>query len=304
MTFRRDPPPAPASCRLGSVCERVLAITALGLGAALGASAMELNLPPIHGELNGDFKALQLVGAPQIHWVFTLEANSDRAHRATLKADGTGTRVVAAVQLDETGEGSWRITEGRIEFKSWLNGQFTAGSAEVSGEGRWQARALSGDFTLKVRDVNLSELAAFADPEKTYVRTANGKVEGIIRVRVRAGALSGGDSALRLPPGTTATVTFVPSPGLLTSYVPAQVLKHYPGIEAIELGKTPLEAKVLQLVYHPEGDAQGRGARLRIEGRPLDPKIIAPLELEVNFTGPLESLLRKALDSRLKVGAK
>ena len=50
-------------------------------------------------------------------------------------------------------------------------------------------------------------------------------------------------------------------------------------------------------------DEAGRGARLRIEGRPRDPKLVAPLELDVNFTGPLESLVRKALDSRLKIGA-
>ncbi|MBS0662031.1 MAG: hypothetical protein JSR48_02115, partial [Verrucomicrobia bacterium] len=102
---------------------------------------------------------------------------------------------------------------------------------------------------------------------------------------------------------TVGTVYFVPSPGLLTSYVPEQVRKLYPGIAAIEMGVTPLEAKVLRLTFHPDGDEAGRGARLRIEGRPRDPKLIAPLELDVNFTGPLESLVRKALDSRLKIGA-
>ncbi|MDB6128439.1 MAG: hypothetical protein JWM35_2335 [Verrucomicrobia bacterium] len=274
----------------------------LGLALVTEARPAGLQLPPIHGELSGDFKSLQLAGAPQIHWSLTIETGDEHAHRAIFKADGPGTHLVAAVQLDETGEGSWRISEGQVELKSWFAGQFTSGRADVSGEGRWQDNALSGDITLKLRDVNLGELAKFADPDKTYVRTATGKIEGIIRARIRNGAISAGDSALRLPTGTVATVTFAPSPGLLTGYVPAQVLKLYPGIGAIELGKTPLEAKVLQLVFHPEGDAEGRGARLRIEGRPLDPKIIAPLELEVNFTGPLESLLRKALDSRLKVG--
>ena len=274
----------------------------LGLAPIARVYPAGLQLPPIQGELSGDFKSLQLVGSPPVHWSLTFEASSEHANRSTFKADGTGTHLVAAVQLDETGEGSWRISEGQLELKSWFGGQFTSGRVEVSGEGRWQNNELSGEFTLKLRDVDLGELARFADPDKAYVRTASGKIEGIIRARVRSGAISAGDSALRLPPKTVATVTFAPSPGLLTSYVPAQVLKLYPGIAAIEMGKTPLEAKLLQLVFHPDGDSEGRGARLRIEGRPLDPKIIAPLELEVNFTGPLESLLRKALDSRLKVG--
>ena len=111
------------------------------------------------------------------------------------------------------------------------------------------------------------------------------------------------DAALTLAVGPAALVTFRPSPGLLTSYVPEAVRKRYPGLEAIELGKTPLEARVLRLTYSSAPDAAGRVGVLRIEGQPHDRKYIAPLELDVNISGAVENLLRKVLDSRLKVAA-
>ena len=141
-----------------------------------------------------------------------------------------------------------------------------------------------------------------ADAEKKYFVTAEGRVDGTIRVKWSDGKFALGDSALALAPGPAALVTFQPSPGLLTSYVPEAVRKHYPGLEAIELGKTPLEARVLRLTFSPAGDAAGRAGVLRIEGQPHDPQYIAPLELDVNISGQVESLLRKVFDSRLKIG--
>ena len=270
------------------------------LGA--GSRAAELKLPPISGQLAGDFQPRQLAGAPGLHWVLTLDSAGENRRTATLAADGPGAHLRVELQLDGAGEGTWRVVEGRVELKPWLGGQLTAGTVEVAGEGRWQGGLPTGDLTLTLREVDLGELMRLADAEHAYVRTAAGRVEGTVGVRLREGVASAGKSMLRVPPGTVGTVTFTPSPGLLTSYVPEQVRKLYPGIEAIEMGRTALEAKMLRLTFHPDGDTQGRGAQLRIEGRPLDPKIIAPLELDVNFTGPLESIVRKALDSRLKVG--
>lgn len=270
-----------------------------GPGVARGA---ELLLPPVSGQIGGKFQPLQLAGAPELSWSVTLTVPSADRRTGELAADGAGTRLRVRFDLDAAGNGTWRIVEGRIELKAWLNGQLTAGTAELAGQGTVQNGEIGGDLTAQLRNVDLGELARFADHEQAYVRSAEGRVEGLVGVRIRAGAVSAGESRLALPAGTVGTVYFVPSPGLLTSYVPAQVRKLYPGIEAIEMGVTPLEAKVLRLTFHPDGDEAGRGARLRIEGRPRDPKLVAPLELDVNFTGPLESLLRKALDSRLKIG--
>jgi hypothetical protein len=271
-----------------------------GLGGGLFAA--ELKVPPINGQLTGDFQPFQLPGAPALHWTLTLESRAENERTGLLVAEGPGTHLRLEMLLDAAGEGTWHVTEGRVELKPWLNGQLTAGTVEVTGQGRWAGGALSGDLALRLKDVDLGELLRFADADHTYVQSAEGRVEGTVGLRLRGGAVSAGESALSLPAGSLAVIFFRPSPGLLTNYVPAAVRQAYPGIEAIELGVTPLEAKVLRVTFHPDGDESGRGARLRIEGRPRDPKLIAPLELDVNFTGPLESVVRKALDSRLKIG--
>ncbi len=276
----------------------LLALT--GISAASGA---DLLLPPVAGEISGKFQPLQLPGAPELTWKLVLASPGEGSRSGELVAEGAGTRLRVRLELDASGNGTWRLVEGRVELKAWLNGQLTAGSTELAGQGTLRDGRIDGEVTAQLHDVDLGELARFADNEKAYVRAAEGRVEGRVGVRIRNGAVSAGESRLMLPAGTVGTVYFVPSPGLLTSYVPAQVRKLYPGIEAIEMGVTPLEAKVLRLTFHPDGDEAGRGARLRIEGRPRDPKLVAPLELDVNFTGPLESLVRKALDSRLKIGS-
>jgi hypothetical protein len=287
-------------------CSALTLLAMAGVAGAWPARAADpsppaLLVPAISGELGGDFQMLSIAGAPALHWKFSAEHAEGNRRTATFTADGDGTKVVLSIETDEAGHATWRVADSRIALKNWLGGQLIHGSARVAGQGTMSAAGISGDLTVELTDADLGEIAAFADAEKKYVRTASGKVGGTIGIRWRAGKIHAGDSQLGLAKGTVATVTFVPSPGLLTSYVPAQVLKAYPGIEAIEMGRTPLEAKVLSLVFHPDGDEQGRGARLRIEGRPLDPKIIAPIELDVNFTGPLESVVRTVLDSRLKV---
>jgi len=288
----------PARRRSWRLC---LALAAAVVGTA-GLGAAEPRIPPISGRLEGDFQPLQLAGAPALHWTLELASRSENERAGVLVADAPGTHLRVELNVDAAGEGTWRVVEGRIELKPWLNGLVAAGVATVSGGGRLDGGKFSGDVQVRLAEVDLGELIHFADADHAYVRSAEGRVEGTVTVRLRAGVVSAGEGELRLPAGTLGTVFFAPSPGLLTSYLPAQVQKVYPGIAAIEMGVTPLEAKVLRLAFHPDGDRQGRSARLRIEGRPRDPKLIAPLELDVNFIAPLESLARKMFDSRLRIG--
>ena len=284
---------------------RGVAALFLASGGTMAAAAASwgggMFLPPLTGHLAGNFSLTAVPGAPPIHWDLKLSNSTPEIRSGQLALTGPDTAAHADIALDAAGDGTWRLRDGRLALKPWLNGQFSTGEVTLTGEGTVQQGVLAGEVTLELRDLDLGELVDFADAAHKYVRTAKGRVEGRVRVRLSAAPLSFvGD--LRLAMGTTAVVTLVPSPGLLTSYVPEQVRKLYPGIEAIELGQTALEARELHLRFHPEGDAAGRSAVLRIEGHPLDPQIIAPLELDVNISGPLENLLRKALDSRLHLG--
>ncbi|MSU70329.1 MAG: hypothetical protein EXS39_06080 [Opitutaceae bacterium] len=274
----------------------------LMVAAVIGSNAGELTLPPLTGELAGDFTPLTLAGAPRLHWTLTLQSPAPAARTAQLVISGLETAGRLEARFDATGAGTWRLLDGRVGLKPWLNGQLTVGEIALAGEGTLRGSALAGTVTLEVHGVDLNELLKFADADRKYVRAAEGRVEGSILVHLVAGAPASFEGGLRLVKGTTGVISLQPTPGLLSNYVPEPVRKLYPGIEAIEQGLTPLEASVLRLTLHPAGDAQGRSAVLRIEGRPRDPKFIAPLELDVNIAGPVENLMRKVLDSRLKIG--
>lgn len=276
------------------------ALFALG-GAALGHGAA-LALPPIAGEISGDLSPLALKDAPALHWKLTLQSPGPGERVARFAADGAESQLRAEARLDAQGDGVWRITAGHLALKSWLAGLLMAGEADITGKGTVKDGVLDGNVTLTLTGIDLGELLRFADAEQKIFRSAEGRVEGTVVLRVRAGEILPGDAVLHLMVGTVALISLQPSPGLLTAYVPEQVRKLYPGIAAIEMGQTPLEARVLRLTYHPDKDAAGRSAQVRIEGRPRDPKLIAPLELDLNLTGPVESLVRKMLDSRLQLG--
>ena len=277
------------------------ALLALG-GAVTPGLAAEWRLPPLTGQLAGEFTPVKLAGAPTLHWTLALENPAPAARVASLTADGTDTHVRAEVQMDAGGDGTWRLTEGRVGLKSWLGGQLTAGDVGATGEGTLLAGAMAGGLTLRLSGVDLGELLRFADADKKYFRAAEGRVAGTIRVTFAGGTFALGECTLALADGTIGLVSFFPNPGLLTGNVPAQVRKLYPGLEAIELGRTPLEARVLRLSVRTTPDEAGRRAFVRLEGRPHDPKLFAPLEIDINVTAELERVVRNLLAMRLTAG--
>jgi len=132
--------------------------------------------------------------------------------------------------------------------------------------------------------------------------SARGRVDGSVTLRrTKAGVQIGGGS-LALRAGETADLRLAPTPGLLSSSLPETVLKYYPGLGKIETGEVPLRAERLEVAFTPGGDAQGRTAVVRIVGGPVDPNLRAPVDLNVNVRGPLESLIKFGTDSRLRFG--
>jgi hypothetical protein len=287
--------------RDGMVCPRRLfqPIASLLLAAAVAHGAGPV-LPPLAGELSGDFTPLQLAGAPTVHWTLTLRPEPGGIRVVQLTLDGPGTHLRGDARLDAAGYGSWRVTESEVDLKPWLGGQLAAGSAAVVAEGTVQAGGVSGDFNLRVRNLDLGELLRVADAEKKHFQSAQGRVEGTVQVHLRDGVWSRGEIALAIPAGTAALILLQPAPGLLSGYIPASVRRQYNGIEAIELGQTPLEARVLRLTYSPAGDAVGHNAVVHLEGQPQDRKYVAPLVLDLNFSGEVE----RALDGFLKMSVK
>lgn len=132
--------------------------------------------------------------------------------------------------------------------------------------------------------------------------SARGRVDGLVSLhRTKAGVQIGGGT-LALRAGETADLRLAPTPGLLSSTLPETVLKYYPGLGKIETGEVPLRADLLEVAFTPGGDAQGRTAVVRIVGGPVDPNLRAPVDLNINIRGPLESLIKFGTDSRLRFG--
>jgi hypothetical protein len=151
----------------------------------------------------------------------------------------------------------------------------------------------------EARGLELPRIAALLPP---VVASAAGRLDGRLSVRREEGGFQLGNGRLALREGESAEVRFAPSPGLLSSQLPDLVRRHYPGLIQLEAGGVPLLARELEIRLTPAGDAEGRTARIRLKGGPADPALQAPVELEVNVRGPLDSLVQFGTHHRVRFG--
>lgn len=384
----------------------LLLLAPCGLRAA--PTGLPWKIPPLDGELAGEFTVRATPEAPVLTWKISARTARPRERMIDLAIDGPGLRVRLAAVLDPAGEGTWELREAEVDVGRWLpsiaalwpdfplgplviGGHVKAqGAGGVSGgvprgrlqltlrdgrvddaahkvqlegiagtigveelsplrtapaqrltwtHGRYDVAefgaghvvlALDGD-QLRIAELRLAafggELALSAmqvsltrpEAEMTatisgidaalvlplfpqFATAARGRLDGSLSLRRDAEGIHVGAGRLALPAGAVADVLLKPSAGLLTSSLPESVRKHYPGLADLEAGRVPLRAEVLEIVIDPAGDAEGRTARVRLAGGPVDPRMRAPIDLTVNVRGPLESLFKFASDSRLNWG--
>lgn len=195
---------------------------------------------------------------------------------------------------------------GHVEF-TLVGDRVEVGEASLEvfgGEivlGAFAFSTLSRDFAVVARiiGVELTQVLPLLPP---VLATAEGQVDGLVTLSRTPAGLAIGTGRLALRSGRTAEVRLTPTPGLISGTLPPKVLEHYPGLGGIEAGRIPIRAEVFELAFTPGGDAQGRTASVRLAGGPFDPALRAPIDLTVNVTGPLESLLKFGTHSRLKFG--
>jgi hypothetical protein len=142
-----------------------------GLVAWPGATrAAEFSLPPVSGELSGDYTPLNLPGAPTLHWQLGVALDKGDTRALTLLAEGSGTTLRLALELTDLASGTWRIEEGKAEIAPWLAavlprfgsefvGASAAGRVEAKGEGTWQDGQPAGRATIMLRDGRLDDPA-------------------------------------------------------------------------------------------------------------------------------------------------
>jgi hypothetical protein len=183
-----------------------------------------------------------------------------------------------------------RVTSSLIDV---FGGELQVGSLVMS--------TLRPEFSVDARmiGVDVDQVLFLLPP---VLASARGQLDGHVALTRDDSGIKIGAGTLSLRPGETAELRLAPTPGLLSASIPATVLQHYPGLRKIETGETPLRAETLEVTFTPEGDADGRTASVHIVGGPADPNLKAPIHLQVNVRGPLQSLIKFGTNSRLRFG--
>ncbi len=115
----------------------------------------EWKLPPVDGELSGDFDAVMLGGAPKLKWTVTLRTERPRERQVEFLIEGYGLRLKGDARVDPLGEGNWRLAEAQIDLGVWfgwlaphaapdLSHLLLAGNLSLKGEGTWRDGQLGG----------------------------------------------------------------------------------------------------------------------------------------------------------------
>ncbi len=123
----------------------------------------EWKLPPLDGELSGEFDAIRLGGAPKVKWKVTLRTASPRERHGVFSLEGHGLRLRGEARVDPMGEGSWRLHEAEIDLGVWFGwlapgaapevaDLLIAGLVSASGEGTWRGGQVGGRAKIALRN--------------------------------------------------------------------------------------------------------------------------------------------------------
>lgn len=151
------------------------------------------------------------------------------------------------------------------------------------------------EAVVRVEDISIEEVMGLT---KDLPAKASGRVNGRFPVRIDDSGIRLGTGWLELKPGVYAELQLQAN-GLLTGGV-APNNPSYGVLKQVESGLLKLKISELRLDIRPPNAPPGRSAQLHIAGSPVDPKVKAPVSLDLNVNGPLEQLLNLGLDSRLR----
>jgi hypothetical protein len=187
-----------------------------------------------------------------------------------------------------------RVTESLIDV---FGGELQVGSLVMS------RKRLEFSVDARMSGVEVDRIMFLLPP---VLSEARGRLDGNVALRRDATGIQIGDGRLALREGETADLRLAVRPGWMSTSLPPEVLKVFPGFKKMENGEIPIRARVLEITFTPDGDAAGRTAWVRVSGGPSDPSLTAPVEINVNVRGPLERLVKigadLGTDSRLRFG--
>lgn len=263
-----------------------------------------------HGQIKGKEIATQAVFA----------LREGRAKDAAGRVDATGIQVdlvIDDVWAVKTRPGTLRIQEVRSGKLALFNAdvEFALETAEKIVVSRATLQALGGnvttepfnyfpnlrelEVTVSVDDISVEQVMALTED---LPATASGRVKGYLPLSIDDTGVRLGTGWLEMKQDTAAEVQ-LHARGLLTGGV-SKNSPSYAVLNKIESGLLRLRMTELRLDIRPPNAPPGRSAQLRIKGEPTDPEVKAPVNLDLNVNGPIESLINLSLKNDLKLGTK
>jgi hypothetical protein len=238
--------------------------------------------------------------------------------------DGAGRVDVDGMEVDLVIDDIWEIKTqpGTLKVKEARSGklalrdanvEFAFDGADKIRVSRASLQALGGVVTTKPFSYypNLRELEVTVSAEGIQIADvlaltedlpaqASGRVDGSLPLRIDDSGVRLGTGWLELKDHSTAEVQ-LNAQGLLTSGV-AKNSPSFSVLNKIESGLLQLRVTELRLDIRPPNSPPGRSAQLRIKGEPTDPTVKAPVSLDLNVNGPIESLINLGLNNKLSLG--
>ncbi|HRE81647.1 MAG TPA: YdbH domain-containing protein [Opitutaceae bacterium] len=167
-------------------------------------------------------------------------------------------------------------------------------------------------------NVSLTELEQLL-PE--IIAEAHGRVSGEIGIRWSPkSGLKLGKGSLRLDRIEAVEIRLTPQPGFLTSRAPERLTllpkswgflsnwfspknPAHETLRQIEMGLMALEVEALSAEIFPDGDGEGRTARLTLLARPRQSTSVKEVTFDVNVSGPLDQVLQLGLQNNVSIKA-
>lgn len=137
-------------------------LAGLGVGRAALAPPAEWKLPPVDGELSGQFSAAILGVVPKLKWKLKVATPRPRERTVEFSIEGMKFHVNGDAQVDPVGDGAWRIAEAEIDLGEWfalfapefekeIGSASLAGTLSMDAEGTWRGGQLDGRAAIHLR---------------------------------------------------------------------------------------------------------------------------------------------------------
>ncbi len=252
----------------------------------------------VHNETGGwKLEGIQLAG----DYALTPDGALESAHPFELRVQTITTSRLGARAF---------LMRGRLTEKTKIaveTAEVEIAGGKIDAAAPFTASLTPFEIFARVRVARIG-LQDFAQLIPSGLADARGRLDGELRVGWKESTgLQLGIGHLSLDEMEPTILRLAPSPGLLTSSIPARFtflpgklgewlsLRNdgYYDLREIELGNTQLRVDTLRMSITPDGDGQGRSAHVEIEATPLPPDGAVPkVNFTVNVAGPLAALLQ------------